>query len=143
MPRIELLMSLLAGLAGGLTGVLWSGLVSSPWIARHRRLHPGTWRPESLVQLAAGGALHAAAGTALGFLFWLGWGLIALVSAPWYATGLLFGLLCWSAGALPALAVLMLRLREFVPVALPHAVEWLVTSLAAGLFCALAWHRYA
>jgi hypothetical protein len=143
LPRIELLMSLLAGLAGGLTGVLWSGLVSSPWIARHRNRWRGNWRTESLAQLVAGAALYAAAGAALGFLYWLGWGLIALVNFPWYATGLLFGLLCWTATAVPVLGSLALRLREFTPVAIVHAVEWLVACLAAGLFCALSWHRYA
>ena len=143
MPRIELVMSLFAGLTGGLAGVLWSGLVSSPWLARARRERPASWRPETIVQLVAGALLYAAGGAALGFLFWLGWGLIAVVNTPWYATGLLFGLMSWAAIAVPVLGSLSLRLREFAPVAAVHAVEWLVACLSVGLLCALSWHRYA
>jgi len=143
LPRNELVMSLLAGLTGGLAGVLWSGLVSSPWLARARRERPASLRPETIAQLIAGALLYAAGGAALGFLFWLGWGLIAVVNTPWYATGLLFGLMSWAAIAVPVLGSLSLRLREFAPVATVHAVEWLVACLAVGLLCALSWHRYA
>lgn len=143
MPRIELLMSLLAGLAGGFAGVLWGGFVTSAWIAHHRDRQPVALRGESPARLVAGAALYGAAGAALGFLFWLGWGLVALVGFPWYATGVLFGLLCWVATALPVLGTLAIRLRGFTPFATVHAVEWLVTCLAVGLFCALSWYRYA
>ena len=143
MPRIELVMSLFAGLTGGLTGVLWSGLVSSTWTARAKRERPASWRPETIAQLVAGALLYAAGGAALGFLFWLGWGLIAVVNTPWYATGLLFGLMSWVAVAVPVLGSLSLRLREFAPVAAVVAVEWLVACLSVGLLCALSWHRYA
>jgi hypothetical protein len=64
------------------------------------------------------------------------------VNAPWYATGLLFGLMSWAAIAVPVLGSLSLRLREFAPVAAVHAVEWLVACLSVGLLCALSWHRY-
>jgi hypothetical protein len=70
-------MSLFAGLTGGLAGVLWSGLVSSPWLARARQERPASWKNETITQLVAGALLYAAGGAALGFLFWLGWGLIA------------------------------------------------------------------
>lgn len=144
MPRIELWMTIFAGLSGGLAGVLWSGLVTSAWLARATtgptRESPPT---EAAAQLLAGAALRAVSGAALGFLFWLGWGLIAVVGLPWYAIGALYGSLCWV--ALAALALGTLQLRRFAPgrAVAAHAAEWLFTCLAIGLLCALAWHRYA
>ena len=137
------MMSVLAGLSGGLFGVLWSGLVSSPWLAAGAAEHPSRWHDENLPRLVAGALLRAVAGAALGFLFWLGWGLIAVLRAPWPLVGLLFGLLCWAGAALPALATLGLRVelpRRSIRV---HAVDWLVSCVAVGLLCAYAWYRLA
>lgn len=141
--RTELMTSLLAGVTGGLTGVLWSGLVSSPWLNRNRNGRSASRHRESLAQFALQALLYAAGGAALGLLYWLGWGLIAIVNTPWYVTGLLFGLVSWAAVAVPILGALSLRLEGFAPVAVIHVLEWLVTCLAVGLLCALAWHRYA
>jgi hypothetical protein len=141
-PRIELLMCLFAGLSGGLVGVLWSGTVSMPWLARRSGGHAFAPRPESTLNTLAGAAILAAGGAALGFLFWLGWALISVVNAPWYVPGLLFGLLTWAGIAAPLLLGAALRLQGFNRVALVLAVEWLVTCLAVGLFCTFAWHRY-
>jgi hypothetical protein len=143
MPRIELLMCVFAGLSGGLVGVLWNGLVTMPWLAARRSATVPATRPESGLSLLANAILLALGGAALGFLFWLGWALVALVNTPWYATGLLFGLLVWTGIALPLVGGLALRVRDFGGVARMCAVEWLVTCLAVGLFCAFAWHRYA
>ena len=141
MPRIELWMTVFAGLAGGLAGVLWSGLVTTPWLAHADS--PGASRTESAARILAGAALRAVAGAALGFLFWLGWGLIAIIGRPWYAVGLLYGVLVWLAVAAPALGTLQLRERGPARPVAAHAVEWLFTCVAIGLLCALSWHRYA
>jgi hypothetical protein len=144
-PRIELLSCIFAGLSGGLVGVLWSGTVSMPWLARiARRNGPPAFAPraETTLSTVTGAAILAVGGAALGFLFWLGWALISLVNAPWYVPGLLFGLLTWAGVAAPLLAGAALRLRGFSWVALVLAIEWLVTCLAVGLFCTFAWHRY-
>jgi hypothetical protein len=136
-------MSVLAGLSGGLFGVLWSGLVSTPWLAAGAAENPSGWQAETLRRLAAGALLRAMSGAALGFLFWLGWGLIAVLRVPWPIVGVLFGLLCWAGAALPALATLGLRIelpRHCVRV---HAIDWLVSCLAIGLLCAYAWYRLA
>jgi len=126
-------MTVFAGLSGGLSGVLWSGLVTAA----------GGTEGESASRVLAGAALRAAAGAALGFLFWLGWGLIALVDTPWYRVGLLYGALAWAARVAPALGTLVLRGHGPARPLVAHAVEWLLTSLTIGLLCALAWHRYA
>lgn len=139
MVRIELWMTVFAGLSGGLAGVLWSGLVTTPWLARGA----GTPATEAVATLLAGAVVRAAAGALLGFLFWLGWGLIAVVDQPWYAIGILYGGLCWAALVVPALGTLRLHGRGAFGALAAHALEWLVTCLAVGLLCALAWHRYA
>ena len=36
MPRLELWMTVFAGVAGGLAGVLWSGLVTAVWLPKLR-----------------------------------------------------------------------------------------------------------
>jgi len=141
-PRIELLSCIFAGLSGGLVGVLWSGVVSMPWLARRSGAQTLAPRPESTLNALAGAAILAAGGAALGFLFWLGWALISVVNAPWYVPGLLFGLLTWAGIAVPLLVGAALRLQGFNQAALVLAVEWLVTCLAVGLFCTFAWHRY-
>jgi hypothetical protein len=141
--RVELWMTVFAGLSGGLTGVLWSGLVTTPWLARGDRATAAPSPAESAARTIAGAALRAVAGAALGFLFWLGWGLIAVAGAPWYAIGLLYGGLCWGAIAAPALGTLLVHGRGPARPVAVHAVEWLFTCVAIGLLCALSWHRYA
>jgi hypothetical protein len=140
MPRIELWMTAFAGLAGGLAGVLWSGLVTS-WLAG--QVAGGASRVESAARVLAGAALRGAAGVALGLLFWLGWGLIAIIGRPWYEVGLAYGVLAWSALVAPALGTLLLRGHGPVRPVVAHAVEWLFTCVVIGLLCALSWHRYA
>ena len=143
MPRLELWMTVFAGLAGGLSGVLWSGLVTSAWPVRGDVHAAEAQQRDTFARLVTASALRAAAGAVLGFVFWLGWGLIALVGLPWYVVGLVYGGLCWLALVAPVLATLALRWPGAGRVAAAHAAEWLFTSLAIGLLCALAWHRYA
>ncbi len=143
MPRIELWMTVFGGLAGGLAGVLWSGMVTTPWLARAGAGATGFSHAETAARTFAGAALRAAAGAALGFLFWLGWGLIAIVGWPWYAIGLVYGVLTWAAIAAPTLGTLLLRGPGPARPVVLHAVEWLFTCAAVGLLCALSWHRYA
>jgi hypothetical protein len=143
MPRIELWMSVFAGLAGGLAGVLWNGIVSTPWLARNAATVPGPSHGETAARVLAGAALRAAGGATLGFLFWLGWGLIAIVGRPWFAVGLLYGVLAWLAVAAPVLGTLLLNGHAPARAVVVHALEWLFTTVAIGLLCALAFHRYA
>ena len=141
--RIELVMMLLAGFTGGLVGTLWNGLVSPALLARANGGERRGWHHETVGRLFAGALLYGTGGALLGFLFWLGWGLIALVGKPWIAVGLLYGLLCWAGAAVPALGMLHLRLREPKRVAAVLALEWLVACLAIGVLCAVTWHRVA
>ena len=57
--------------------------------------------------------------------------------------GLLYGALLWTGAALPALAILGVRLRQPVGLLALLALEFLAATLAVGLFCAYAWQRAA
>ena len=139
--RVELYMAVLAGFAGGLAGTLWSGLVSAPLLARWPSLRAQPLQPETAARLLAGAAIHGTCGAAAGLLFWLGWGLVAFVAAPWPAVGAAFGGLVWTAGTLPMLGALAVRGQLGRGALLVTAVESLVACVAAGLLCAYVWHE--
>ncbi|MGB7904602.1 MAG: hypothetical protein WCF43_07915, partial [Steroidobacteraceae bacterium] len=82
-------------------------------------------------------------GAAAGLLFWLGWGLAAFTGTPWFVVGATYGVLLWLATALPALALLALRLPALRAAGVVMAVEALVATLSIGLLCAFVWHRAA
>jgi hypothetical protein len=141
--RVELFMTLLAGFAGGLVGTLWSGMVTGPVLARTPRLRPAGWLPETAPRLLAAAVLYGIGGATAGFLFWLGWGLTALVATPWPLVGVLYGVLLWSIAALPVIGIGGLRLRQSWTLLALLALEYLVATTAVGLLCAYAWQRSA
>jgi hypothetical protein len=143
MPRIELLTSIFAGACGGLVGVLWSGIVTGALLRPVEVPAPCAADPDSMQALLSGAAAHATAGAVLGLLFWAGWSLIALVHVPWYLVGVAFGLGCWVGVALPVVLTLGLRLRLPPRFAAAHALEWLVSCVAIGVFCAWSWRNAA
>jgi hypothetical protein len=87
--RIELIMTVLAGFAGGLAGTLWAGTVSSALLARRSELHAAGWRPDTAWRVLHTAAVYGLCGAAAGLLFWLGWGLVAFTASPWYLVGAL------------------------------------------------------
>ena len=144
LARFELLMCVAAGMSGGLVGVLWSTLVSAPWLESLR----GPSSPPLAIERTSGLVAHAVAlalgGGTLGFLFWLGWGLPAFdAGTPWHLVGFAYGGLLWAATALPALLLLGLRLPALRRLCVVLLVEALVAAASVGLFCAFAWHRVA
>ena len=139
--RVELYLTVLAGLAGGLCGTLWSGLVSMPLLARRPAWRPPAWQLDSAARRLLHAVIHGTGGALAGVLFWLGWGLVAVVSAPWPAIGAAFGGLLWAGGALPLFGTLALQDRDRRAALLVATVEALVACLAAGLLCAYVWHE--
>lgn len=140
---MDALLVTLSGLGGSLIGVLWNGLVTTPWLRRRAArgaagpsIRPGTAGEQVMTIFA-----YAGAGTLLGLLYWLSWGLVALNGWPWAAYGLVFGGLAWAALVLPSLALTGLRTGLPRSLTFAFALEWLVACLAASLFCALAWQR--
>jgi hypothetical protein len=141
--RIELIMTVLAGFAGGLAGALWAGIVSSALLARRPELSAAGWRPDTAWRVLHTAALYGLCGAAAGLLFWLGWGLVAFTSTPWLAVGATYGVLLWVATALPALTLLALRVPALRAAGVVMAIEALVAAVSVGLLCAFAWHRVA
>ena len=132
-------MMVLAGIAGGLVGTLWAGLVSAPLLAHWPVLRPANWQPETASRLLGGAVLHGACGAAAGLLFWLSWGLVAVVSTPWQVVGTVYGGLLFAAGALPTLGTLAIRGRHHPGAVAVLAAEVLVTAVSAGVMCAYVW----
>jgi hypothetical protein len=142
--RIEMIMTVLAGFAGGLAGTLWGGLVSSAWLARIPAARAWGWRPDTAGRVLFTAALYGCCGAAAGLLFWLGWGLAAFAApTPWYFVGLAYGALLWVAVALPGLSLLALRLPAIRSACLVMAIEAFVAATAVGLLCAFVWQRAA
>jgi hypothetical protein len=139
-----MIMTVLAGFAGGLAGTLWGGIVSSAWLARDPAARALGWQVDTSTRVLVTAVLYGACGAAAGFLFWLGWGLAAFtVGTAWHVVGLTYGALLWSAVAVPALLLLALRLPALRRVCAVMAAEAFVATLAMGLFCAFVWHRAA
>jgi len=139
--RIEMIMTVLAGFAGGLAGTLWGGLVSAPLLSRRPELRGLGWVPDSGMRVLGMAIVYGGCGAAAGLLFWLGWGLAAFAAVPWYIVGAAFGGLLWVAAAVPALLLLATRLPALRTACRIMALETGVAALAVGLLCALAWQR--
>jgi len=85
--------------------------------------------------------LHMMAGIGLGLLFWLSWGLTAIVEVPWEWRGLAFGGLTWLALVTPAIASVALARQLSMPIFVATATRWLATCMIVGLACAWNWQR--
>ena len=134
-------MMVLAGFAGGLIGTLWAGLVSGPLFARWPALRPEPWQEETATRLLTGAAIYGLGGAVSGLLFWLSWGLVAVVAAPWAVVGATYGALVFAAGGVPALGALALKGRRQRGAIGVLALEGLVAAVAAGVLCAWVWER--
>jgi|JRYE01.1.fsa_nt_gb hypothetical protein len=82
--------------------------------------------------------LHMAFGVTLGLLFWLSWGLAAIVQVTWWLRGLAFGGLAALALAPALLNMLLSRGAQWQLLAV-IASRWLTTCLVVGLSCAWTW----
>ena len=85
--------------------------------------------------------LHMLAGTGLGLMFWLSWGLAAVVSVTWWTRGLAYGALCWLILGLPAVISLARSRNIGAGAATIVASQWATTCLVAGLACAWSWGK--
>ena len=127
---LELSFVVAAGTAGGLGTVV---VQQALWPFR-------AGPTNGSVQLARA-AVHTVAGAGLGLLFWLSWGLVALVNISWWQRGLAFGVCAWGLLALPAM--LLGRMDAHYPwrTLIWIAAEMLSTCALAGLACAWAWAK--
>jgi hypothetical protein len=136
----DLLLSgmLAAFVASALNSFLWIPLFHAA-AKKSGSQAASLWRPfdvrTHLVSLAA----HLIAGLALGFLFWVSWGLAAIVSVPWWIRGLAFGLITWVGIAAPLLISQWMSARVSGFLLMKSAFEWLSACTLIGLWCAWQW----
>ena len=136
---VELSYLLVMGSLSGLVAVLAHSVICSIYELLSSR---GT----SMSSLSFTDAfLHLICGTGLALLFWLSWGLAAVVDVPWWVRGVSFALLCWVPVSLPAVVAAWIsaapeRGLSTKAMAL-MASRWATTCLIAGLACAWSWER--
>jgi hypothetical protein len=85
--------------------------------------------------------LHLVAGIALGWLFWMSWGLAALVDVSWWQRGLIFGGITCLALAIPAVISVARARQVGIGTILLLSSRWATTCLIAGLACSWSWDR--
>ena len=124
-------------LTGSLSGLV-SVLVHSILASVHTSARAGAVIPPLQISDAL---LHMLYGCGFALLFWLSWGLAAVVDVPWWVRGLSFGSLCWLSFAVPS--VVGVALARELPVATIAGLvtRWATTSVIAGLACAWSWQR--
>jgi hypothetical protein len=133
---MEMMQLLLTGSLSGLVSVLAHSAVWSA-VGLLRR-SASVSRAEPPVSEAV---LHMICGIALAWLFWLSWGLAAIIDARWWVRGVAFGALSWTALALPSIASIALTRALDVGTAALIASRWATTALIVGLACAWSWHQ--
>jgi hypothetical protein len=132
---MELSYLLLTGSLSGLLSVLAYSIAETAigWLRRSAVASPTLQVSEAL--------LHMACGIGLAGLFWLSWGLAAVVQVPWWVRGLAFGGICWLALSVPGMANLVVQRVLPARGAVGAAARWGTTCLVAGLSCAWSWER--
>lgn len=85
--------------------------------------------------------VHMAAGVGLGLLFWLSWGLTAIVDVSWWQRGLIFGGLTWAVLIAPSVISVARAMQIAAVPATVLAMRWATTCMIAGLACAWSWER--
>jgi hypothetical protein len=136
---VELSYLLLMGSMSGLVAVLAHSVVYSIYeLLRRSGSDPSTL---SLTDAF----LHLFCGSGLGLLFWLSWGLAAIVDVPWWVRGVSFAMLCWVPVSLPAVVAAWISAGPerglSTKMMAMMASRWAMTCLIAGLTCAWSWER--
>lgn len=130
---MDLTDAMAAGAAGGLTALLTT-LFAGLWLPAKTGAHTRVVDSYALRTVQILLTLFAAA--MLGALYWLSWGLAAVVNVAWWLRGTAFAAVCWAALALPALLLLRTHVVIEARVLAGAIVQWLLVCLGAGLACA-------
>jgi hypothetical protein len=131
---MDLAYLMLTGSLSGLVSVLLHSILASARTA----LRPGAVIAPLQVSDAL---LHMLYGMGFALLFWLSWGMAAVVDVPWWVRGLSFGSLCWLSFSVPGVAGVALARGLPVQAIAAAASRWATTSVIAGLACAWSWER--
>jgi hypothetical protein len=136
---VELSYLLIMGSLSGLVAVLAHSVICSVY----QLVRSGDTQASAVTFTDA--FLHLICGTGLGLLFWLSWGLAAVVDVPWWIRGLSFAMLCWVPVSLPAVVAAWISAAPerglSTKTMVVMASRWATTCLIAGLACAWSWER--
>ncbi|HEU4653026.1 MAG TPA: hypothetical protein VFS47_03520 [Steroidobacteraceae bacterium] len=124
---------------GGLSGLLSVFGHSVAWSAADNLGLRNPNSPREVHPTVIEMLMHLIAGIALGALFWLSWGLAAVVDVSWLVRGLTFAGLTFAAVCFPVLASVLLAAREAKLSAIAVIARWATTCVAVSLSCSWNW----
>lgn len=133
---MEIQSAIAIGAASGLAASL---IIRPLWSTLIARGNGELWRVSNTLTETLYIAAHALAGAAQGLVFWLSWGLAAIVAVPWWQRGLSVGLVNAALLVLPPTLIAASLVRGSRTVYLVLITEALVTSLCVGLACSWTW----
>lgn len=133
---MEMIQLLLTGSLAGLVSLLAHSAIWSAIALWRRRTTVPRAEPST-----AETVLHMLCGVLLALLFWLSWGLAAIVEPRWWLRGLAFGALTWAALAVPSIASAAFAGALDPRSAALIALRWATTTIIVGLACAWSWHQ--
>ncbi|HEX9637507.1 MAG TPA: hypothetical protein VGB99_08240 [Acidobacteriota bacterium] len=126
---------LIAGAAAGFVAVVLDWLINAWLFHDYQKRTPSTWRAEGPKQyLLSMAATFGSGFTYAIFYAWTG-GVHLGGELHWLAAGLLFGLGCWMALALPIVLSLAIFVNLHRGCVVGLLLDWLLISLAAGAIC--------
>jgi hypothetical protein len=126
-----------------MVSIFTSWLITGVLFHRYQRLTPATWRPEGPRQYALASGLNMLAAVMLALFFVATGGVPSITGGDWLANGMLFGALSWAALPAPILLSVALFVNLNRGVLMGLLLDWLIVSLLASVFTALALHTNA
>ncbi|MEP6714694.1 MAG: hypothetical protein ABJC09_03915 [Terriglobia bacterium] len=125
-----------AGLYSAIAAIAIGWLIVGRLFDRFQSRNPSTWRDRSW-RLRVGGILvnDVFFGFAFSGFFFLVGGIGRFNIDNWIGNGLAFGVGCWAAVACPMCLSILVFMRVHKGVVIGMLLDWLASSIAAGLIC--------
>lgn len=136
---MEIRSAIVIGSASGMAACL---LIRPFWSWLAARKPSASWRSWNALNETLYVVAHALAGAAQGIVFWLSWGLAAIVAVPWWQRGLTVGLVNAGLLILPVVLVTATLLRISRLLFAVLLTEAVVTSLCVGFACSWIWAHW-
>ncbi len=130
---------LFSALAAAVIGYFTTDLI----FRRYQLRTPALWRARRMRIHLLGLGADLVFGMMFATFFWLTGGIGWLNVGQWPKMGFLFGIGCWGAVALPMLLSMSIFVNFHRGVVVGMLLEWLGSSIAAGLICAFLIERNA